>query len=171
MAGLTAVQPMGPALPAAPGPDPKIQLKAPAARVRWPRAGRRTRSLLVLALVLLLAACARGPDTQALQSAIQTQVRSELSHVENLANALGGPTAVRVLRALGSPDPRSVHVAHVTVLERTRLDDGDYVMRVRYDLVTPDTRDTVTRRWVLVHLDDGQWRALRPEDADQDSGG
>lgn len=124
----------------------------------------------LLALAMLLAACARGPDTQALQSAIQTRVRSELSHVENLADALGGQTAVRVLRALGSPDPQTVRVAHVTVLERTRLDDGDYIMRVRYELVTPDTRDTVTRRWMLVHLDNGRWRALPPGNADRAGG-
>lgn len=126
-----------------------------------------TRRFLVAALVALLAltaGCARGPSDDALQAAIQANVRSDLSTVDSLASTLGGDSAVRVLRALGSPDPKDVRVEHVTVLRQQRLDDGDYDMRVRYDLVTPNGSDTVTRNLLLEHRDDGHWRAVPHEE-------
>lgn len=114
----------------------------------------------ILGVALGVAGCARGPNDDALQSALQTNVRSQLSQVDSLAGTLGGDTAVHMLRALGSPDPKQVRVAHVTVLDKHRLDDGDYDMRVRYDLVTPNGSDTVTRTVLLEHSDDGHWRAV-----------
>lgn len=115
---------------------------------------------LIVSLLALTAGCARGPSDDALQAAIQTNVRADLSQVDSLASALGGDSAVRLLRALGSPDPKQVRVEHITVLNRQRLDDGDYDMRVRYDLVTPNGSDTVTRDLLLEHSDDGHWRAV-----------
>ncbi|MGB7755526.1 MAG: hypothetical protein WBL23_05640 [Salinisphaera sp.] len=113
-----------------------------------------------LGLLALSAGCARGPGNDALQAAIQTNVRSDLTQVDSLAGALGGDSAVHLLHALGSPDPAQVKVRHVTVLQQKRLDDGDYDMRVRYDLVTPNASDTVTRDLLLQHSDDGHWHAI-----------
>ena len=123
------------------------------------------RRFILATLVALLAGCARGPSHNALQAAIQSNARSDLSQVDSLASALGGDAAVHLLRALGSPDPKQVQVKHVTVLKQQRLDDGDYDMRVRYDLVTPNGSDTVTRDLLLEHSDDGHWRAI-PHDRD-----
>ena len=128
------------------------------------------RRFILAALVLVLLAtttgCARGPSDDALRAAIQANVRSDLSKVDSLASTLGGDSAVHLLRALGSPDPQDVRVAHVTVLEQQRLDDGDYDMRVRYDLVTPNGSDTLTRDLLLEHRDDGHWRAVPHEQSD-----
>ncbi|AWN16248.1 hypothetical protein [Salinisphaera sp. LB1] len=93
------------------------------------------RRFILATLVALLAGCARGPSHNALQAAIQSNARADLSQMDSLASALGGDAAVHLLRALGSPDPKQVQVKHVTVLKQQRLDDGDYDMRVRYDLV------------------------------------
>ncbi|MES1955879.1 hypothetical protein [Salinisphaera hydrothermalis] len=127
------------------------------------------RRFLVAALVTLIAltaGCARGPSGDDLRAAIQANVRSDLSKVDSLASTLGGNSAVHLLRALGSPDPKDVRVEHVTVLEQQRLDDGDYDMRVRYDLVTPNGSDTLTRDLLLEHRDDGHWRAVPHEQSD-----
>lgn len=122
-------------------------------------------AVVAVVLLVLTAGCARGPSDEALQAAIQANVRAGLAQVDSLAGALGGDSAVGLLRALGSPDPDKVRVAHITVLEQQRLDDGDYDMRVRYDLVTPHASDTVTRDLLLEHSDDGHWRAV-PYDGD-----
>lgn len=114
----------------------------------------------VLLALVLLAGCTRGPDNAALRAAIQAHVRAELTEIDSLANTLGGDSAVAVLRALGAPAPADLRVADVTVLTRRRIDADDYAMKVRYDLIGPDTSATVTRDLLLARQPDGHWRAL-----------
>lgn len=114
---------------------------------------------LVLIGILLVAACARSPDPDTVRQAVQDQVRRNLSGLDQLASRLGGDSAVSMLRSLGSPDPQTLHVEHLQILDSQRLDDGDYDLRVRYDIVTPNASQSTTRTIQLEKTDQG-WRAV-----------
>ena len=106
-----------------------------------------------------LVACSQAPDTATVTNAVQQQVRSSLTDVNDLAGRLGGDSAKQILRAFGAPTPDEVTVAHLEVLESTRLDNGDYTMKIHYDLVTPSNSRGVTRMIQLRAVDDG-WQAV-----------
>lgn len=115
-------------------------------------------AVLILAAAGLVA-CSQAPDTATVTKAVQQQVRNSLTDVNDLAGRLGGDSAKQVLRALGAPAPDELRVAHLEVLESTRLDNGDYTMKIHYDLVTPSNSRGVTRMIQLRAVDDG-WRAV-----------
>lgn len=122
-------------------------------------------SLLCLALIAGVGGCSNRPDDNAIQTAIQANVRANLGRVDQLANRLGGDAAVHLLRTFGSPAPEDIRIAHVDVLDSTALDNDAYDLRVRYDLVTADHVDRVTQRYQLRHAANGHWQAV-PLDGD-----
>ena len=114
---------------------------------------------IVLLTAVLLAGCSQRPDDATITRAVQQQIRAGLSDIDALADRLGGDSAVKMLRAFGAPDPGKLHVQHLEVLDAQRLDNGDYTMKIRYDLVTPDNSRGVTRTIQLRGVADG-WRAV-----------
>ena len=114
---------------------------------------------IVLLTAVLLAGCSQRPDDAAITRAVQQQVRDGLSDIDTLADRLGGDSAVKMLRAFGAPDPDELYVEHLEVLDAQRLDNGDYTMKIHYDLVTPDNSRGMTRTIQLRAVADG-WRAV-----------
>ena len=118
----------------------------------------RLLAVLIIAAAGLVA-CSQSPDTATVAKAVQHQVRANLTDVNDLAGRLGGESAQQALRALGAPEPDEITVEHLEILESKRLDNGDYTLKVHYDLVTPANSRGVTRTIQLRAVDDG-WQAV-----------
>ncbi|WP_293622670.1 hypothetical protein [Salinisphaera sp.] len=129
------------------------------ARYSWQRPVRHTVTTLALAFALLLGGCSGAPDAGDLQPLLQTQLRANLQSAQSAMQALGGDQGVAFMRALGAPDPAQIRVENVEIFESRELDNGDYEVRLRYDIVAGDRRDIQTRTVVADKADSG-WRLL-----------
>lgn len=118
-----------------------------------------TRRSIVLCITLLLASCTGAPGADDLRPLIEQNIRDSLQGAQTAVRSLGGDQGVDFMRALGAPDPQEVAIENVKVLESRALDNGDYEIALRYDLVAGDSRRIKTTT-VRVDKVDGRWRLL-----------
>ena len=102
------------------------------------------RAPIVLILAVLLSACSGAPNADDLRPLLNNDLRANLRNAQSAARALGGEQGVAFMRSLGAPDPGAIAVENVKVLESQALDNGDYEVRVRYDIVAGDNREIKT---------------------------
>lgn len=114
---------------------------------------------IVLILAVLLSACSGAPNADDLRPLLNNDLRANLRNAQSAARALGGEQGVAFMRALGAPDPGAIAVENVKVLESQALDNGDYEVRVRYDIVAGDNREIKTATVRVDQVDDA-WRLL-----------
>jgi hypothetical protein len=117
------------------------------------------RAPIVLILAVLLSACSGAPNADDLRPLLNNDLRANLRNAQSAARALGGEQGVAFMRALGAPDPGAIAVENVKVLESQALDNGDYEVRVRYDIVAGDNREIKTTTVRVDQVDDA-WRLL-----------
>lgn len=115
--------------------------------------------LSCLLVACVLAGCSQAPSTQTVQDAVQSRIRQDLGQAEQAAHALGGDGAVKIMRQLGAPEAKDVHVDNLRILDSKALDDGSYRMQLRYDTRTPNASHTTEQVYVLEKTEDG-WKAI-----------
>lgn len=114
---------------------------------------------IVLIITLLLSSCSGAPDADDLQPLLEQNLRESLQSAQSAVRALGGEPGVDFMRSLGAPDPDDLVVENVKVLESRELDNGDYEIALRYDIVAGDNREIKTTT-VRVDRTDSAWRLL-----------
>ena len=124
-----------------------------------PRPGRRLLATAALLSTLILAGCSDTPDTDDLQPLLEQQLRESVASYESTMRALGGEQGVEFMRALGAPEAEQITVENVEIFESRELDNGDYELQIRYDIVAGDSREIETSTVRMDKADSG-WRLL-----------
>lgn len=114
---------------------------------------------IVLIITLLLSSCSGAPDADDLQPLLEQNLRESLQSAQSAVRALGGEQGVDFMRALGAPEPGDIKIDNVNTLESRELDNGDYEVDIRYDIVAGDNREIKTTTVRLDRTDSG-WRLL-----------
>ena len=123
------------------------------------RPGRRLLATAALLSTLILAGCSDTPDTDDLQPLLEQQLRESVASYESTMRALGGEQGVEFMRALGAPEAEQITVENVEIFESRELDNGDYELQIRYDIVAGDSREIETSTVRMDKADSG-WRLL-----------
>ena len=123
------------------------------------RPGRRLLATAALLSTLILAGCSDTPDTDDLQPLLEQQLRESVASYESTMRALGGEQGVEFMRALGAPEAEQITVENVEIFESRELDNGDYELQIRYDIVAGDGREIETSTVRMDKADSG-WRLL-----------
>ncbi|MES1928039.1 hypothetical protein SADO_02250 [Salinisphaera dokdonensis CL-ES53] len=123
------------------------------------RPGRRLLATAALLSTLILAGCSDTPNTDDLQPLLQQQLRESVANYESTMRALGGEQGVEFMRALGAPEAEQITVENVEIFDTRELDNGDYELQIRYDVVAGDSREIETSTVRMDKADSG-WRLL-----------
>ena len=126
---------------------------------RPPRTSRRLLATGALLVTLILAGCSGAPEADDLQPLLEQQLRDSVASYESTMRALGGEQGVEFMRLLGAPESGKISVENVEIFETRELDNGDYELQVRYDIVAGDNREIETST-VRIDKADSGWRLL-----------
>ena len=126
---------------------------------RPPRTSRRLLATGALLVTLILAGCSGAPEADDLQPLLEQQLRDSVASYESTMRALGGEQGVEFMRLLGAPESGKISVENVEIFETRELDNGDYELQVRYDIVAGDNREIETST-VRIDKTDSGWRLL-----------
>lgn len=112
--------------------------------------------LLIISSSILLVACSEGPSKSDIKNVIQEEIITELNNQLNMIKFFAGDSAAK---RMGIPDPESIKVDNVEIIDKKKTDSGNYLVNVKYKLKAGDEVTTETTLLTMTKIND-KWKIL-----------